>query len=123
MQIIIKGSKGFDIFEENQDYLEQKFRKFEKMVKEPTILEFTFHHTHGTRANIDKRIHLTVTMPGMKKPEHLEEVTPHFNDTIDRLYERFEKFFQRWKDRSKIGTRYPKKYYVAKRMEEENKEI
>lgn len=123
MNIIIKGSKGFDIFPENKDYLEKKFGKFASIVREPAVLEFTFHHTHGTRANIDKRIHLTFTMPGMKKSEHLEEVTTHFNDTIDRLYERFDKMIGRWKEKSKIGSRYPKKYYVAKKMEEENREI
>lgn len=105
MQIIIKGLKGFDVFEENKAYLEKRFQKFCKRVKEPTILEFSFDHTHGTRANIDKCIHLTVSIPGVKNPEHFEETSVHFTETIDKLEERFEKFLLKWKDKVKIGVR------------------
>lgn len=123
MNIIVKGSKGFEIFPENKEYVERKFCKFAKMVKEPAIIEITFEHTHGTRANIDKKILLNFTMPGLKKPEHIEELSEHFPESIDRLQKRFAKFLKRWKEKNEIGSRRPKKYYLAKKLEEENREI
>lgn len=123
MQIIIKGAKGFEIFPENKAYAERRFCKFEKMVKEPAILEITFEHTHGTRANIDKKILLNFTMPGLKKAEHIEELSEHFPESIDRLQKRFEKFLKRWKEKNKIGGRYPKKYFADEKLKESSKEI
>jgi len=99
MRIILKGLRGFKIYPENKEYVEKKFRKFEKMVKEPAIMEFTFDHTKRTRGSISKRVHLTFTMPGLKNQEHLEELSEHFPETIDKLYERFEKFFRRYHDK------------------------
>lgn len=114
MQIIIKSVKGFEIYPQNKEYIERRFCKFAKMVKEPAILEFTFDHTHGTRANIDKKIILNFTMPGLKKPEHLEEIAEHFPETIDILQKRFEKFITRWHQKYTKKGRFPKKYYAAK---------
>lgn len=99
MQIIVKGIKGFEIFPENKDYIEKKFTKFERMVKEPAVAEFKFEHTHGTRANIDKKITLTFTMPGLKQPEHLEEISEHFTESIDRMEARFEEILRRHKEK------------------------
>ncbi|EKD56261.1 MAG: hypothetical protein ACD_58C00243G0002 [uncultured bacterium] len=116
MQIIIKGNKGFDVFEDNKQYIEDKFRKFEKRVKEPATLEFNFLHTHASKAGIDKRIHLTFIMPGMTKPEHLEELSEHFKETIDLLQKRFDKFLLRKREKKIDGARKPKKYLVADKL-------
>lgn len=99
MQIILKGLRGFDIYPENKDYLEQKFLKLEKIVKEPAIVEFTFDHTKREKGSLSKRIHLNFTMPGLKKPLHLEELSEHFPETIDKLYDRFEKFVRRYHEK------------------------
>lgn len=99
MQIIVKSLKNFELFEDNKDYVEKKFRKFEKMVSEPAVLEITFEHTHATRANIDKKIHLNFTMAGMKKAEHIEELSEHFKESIDLLQKRFEIFLARFKNK------------------------
>jgi len=123
MQIIIKGSKGFEIFDKNKEYIEKKFRKFEKRVKEPAVLEFSFHHTHATRANIDKGIHLTFTMPGLTEPEHIEEISEHFNETIDLLQERFDKFLGRRREKKIDSARRPKKYMIAEKLQKDAGEI
>jgi len=99
MQIIVKGLKGFKIYPENQDYVLEKFCKYQKLVKEPAILEIAFEHTHGQRGSIDKKIHLNFTMPGMAKQEHIEELAEHFPESIDRLEKRFEKFILREKEK------------------------
>lgn len=123
MQIIIKAVKGFEIYQDKKDYINKRFGKFSKMVKEPAILEFTFDHTHGTRANIDKKIILNFTMPGLAKPEHIEEVAEHFPETIDKLKERFEKFLSRFHRKVVKSGRFPKKIYLAEAEEKANGEI
>ncbi|OGD67368.1 hypothetical protein A3F08_02590 [Candidatus Berkelbacteria bacterium RIFCSPHIGHO2_12_FULL_36_9] len=123
MQIIIKGLKGFNVYKETESYILKKFQKFEKMVKEPAILELTLAHTHASKQTIDKVIHLTFTMPGLKKSEHLEEISIHFEESVDLLQERFENFLRRSKEKRIESARHPKKYYTAKRLEEEAGEI
>lgn len=123
MQIIIKAVKGFEIYQDNKDYIAKRFCKFEKMVKEPAILEFTFDHTHGTRANIDKKIILNFTMPGLKRPEHIEEVAEHFPEAIDKLKKRFEKFLGRSHRKIVKSGRFPKKYYFTEVEEKASGEI
>jgi|GEM_PF-737635 len=123
MDIIVKGLKGFKVYQETEDYITKKFCKFSDIVKEPTVLEFTLSHTHSTRQTLDKVVHLTATLPGMKNPEHLEEIGTKFEESIDLLEDRFGKFIERWKEKSKIGTRYPKKYYLSKEIEKEEGEI
>lgn len=101
MNIIIKGSKGFEIFPENREYAEEKFCKFARVVQEPAILEITFEHTHGTRANIDKKVLMNFTMPGLKQAEHFEIIATHFIEAIDILFEKFETFINRYVDKLK----------------------
>lgn len=123
MQIIIKGNKGFEIFPDNKEYIENKFRKFEKRVREPATLEFNFLHTHATRAGIDKRIHLTFTMAGMTRPEHIEELGERFKETIDLLQKRFDKFLLRRREKKIDNARRPKKYLVADKLNRETEKI
>lgn len=99
MQIIIKGIKGFEVYPENKDYVRRKFEKYGKLVKEPAIFEFTFEHSHLTRATLDKQVRLTFTMPGLKNPEHLEEIAEHFPEAIDKLESRFEEFIRRFREK------------------------
>ena len=118
MQIIIKGAKGFDIYETHKEYIEKRFRKFEKRVKEPASLEFAFHHTHSTRANIDKRIHLTFKMAGMKCAEHLEELSEHFPESIDLLQKRFDNFLRRYREKTINRSRSSKITKVRKTVKQ-----
>lgn len=100
MQLIIKGLRGFEIYPENKAYIEDKFCKYDGQVKEPAILEITLDHTHGTRANIDKKIILNFTMPGLEKPEHIEELCEHFPEAVDKLQKRFENVLRRHKEKN-----------------------
>ena len=123
MQIIVKGLRGFKVFEETKDYIVKKFSKYEKIVIEPTILEFTLDHTHASKQTLDKVVHLTVSMPKLKEPEHLEEIGTKFEESIDLLFDRFDKFIIRWKEKIKVGERRPRKYFDAEKIEKENKEF
>lgn len=96
MQIIIKGIKGFKIYKETEDCINEKFCKLDKMIKEPTVLEFSVAHTHSSKQTLDKTIQLTASMPGLKKPEHMEETSVHFTQSIDKLARRFSTFLKRF---------------------------
>jgi len=123
MKIIIKGLKGFDIYEQTEDYLLEKFEKYEKMVKEPTVLEFTFEHSHKSKQTLDKVVHLTVTMPRMKNPEHLEEISTSFTAAIDLIQDRFDDFLRDNKERRVEQARRPRKQYIAKQLEKQAGEL
>lgn len=123
MKIIVKGLKGFDVFDKTEDYILKKFEKFEKMVKEPAILEFSLSHTHASKQTIDKVVHLNFTMPKLRKAEHLEEVGTHFEEAVDLLQERFEKFVRRSKDKRVGAARRPKKLLIAEKLQVEAGEI
>lgn len=100
MQIIVKGLKNFEVFPENKEYIQKKFSKYEKLIKEPATLEFKLDHTHNTRANLDKKVILSFTMPGLKESEYLEEINEHFTTSIDKLAERFEEILRRHRDKA-----------------------
>lgn len=123
MQIIVKGLKGFKVYQETEDYINKKFCKLDKMIKEPTVLEFSILHTHSSKQTLDKTIHLTATLPGLKKPEHLEETSTHFTQSIDKLLRRFSKILNRHHDKIIDLSRRPRKYYAAKKKEEKSGEI
>jgi len=105
MRIIIKGLKGFEIYPENKAYIEKRFSKYEELVKEPAVFEFSLEHTHKTRANIDKKVSLTFTMPGFKNPEHLEEISEHFPESIDKIDNRFEEIIMRHREKEQDRER------------------
>lgn len=123
MNIIIKGSQQFKVHEDLQTYIETKFRKFERMIKEPATLEIMLADVRGDQKGVDKVVHLTAVIPGRKNPEHIEELATEFHEAIDLVFERFKKFMERWKEKEKIGSRYPKKYFTAEKIEKEEGEI
>ena len=119
MNLIIKGRKGLKVPVELQRYIENRFQKFEPRLKEPAIVEIMLADVRGPQGGIDKVVHLTATLPGLKKPQQIEEISEDFRQSIDLVHSRFAKFVRRWKEKSKIGTRYPKKYYIPKKIKKE----
>lgn len=105
MQIIIKGSKGFKIYQETVDYIQKKFCRFEKMVREPAILEFTLAHTHNSRQTLDKTIIFNASLPDLTEPLHMEETTTHFFESSDILENRFKKFLLKYKEKYKKNNK------------------
>lgn len=123
MNIIIKGRKQFRVPVDLQEYIEKKFRKFERIIKEPAKLEIMLADVRGPQKGVDKVVHLTAVIPGQKQPEHIEELATGFHEAVDLAFERFKKFIGRWKEKYKEGSRYPKKYYLAKKIEKDEGEI
>ncbi|OGD56972.1 ribosomal subunit interface protein [Candidatus Berkelbacteria bacterium RBG_13_40_8] len=122
MKIIIKG-KQYKVDENLQKYILERFHKYESMVQEPAIIEITLSDTLGPKRGLDKVVCITATLPDIKNPIHIEEATSEFKGTIDLIQERLEQQLRKYKDKVKIGSRFPKKYLDAKLQEEKEKEI
>lgn len=121
MKIIIQG-KQFKVDDNLRGYIEERFRKFEKMLKEPATLEIVLSNFMGPKGN-DQAVCVTATLPGLKNPIHIEEVTNDFKGSIDLIEERLEKHLLKYKEQVKIGDRYPTKYHEAELEEEDSGEI
>ena len=121
MHIIISG-KQFKVDDNLRNYINERFLKFARYVKEPTTLEIVLSNFMGPKGN-DQAVCVTATLPGLKNPIHIEEVTNDFKGSIDVIEERLEKVLRRYKEQVKIGTRYPKKYHEAELEEEAEGEI
>lgn len=121
MRIIISG-KQFKVDDNLRNYINERFLKFARLVKEPATLEIVLSNFMGPKGN-DQAVYVTMTLPGLKNPIHLEEVTNDFKGSIDLVQERLEKHLLKYKEKIKIGTRYPKKYHEAELEEEAEGEI
>ncbi|MDO8686608.1 MAG: HPF/RaiA family ribosome-associated protein [Candidatus Berkelbacteria bacterium] len=122
MKIIIKG-KQYKVDENLKQYILERFHKYDSMVQEPAIIEITLSDTLGPKRGLDKAVCITATLPEMKNPIHIEEATSEFKGTIDLIQERFEQQLRKYKEKVKVGSRYPQKYLQAKIEEEKEGEI
>ncbi|MBM2820336.1 MAG: hypothetical protein HW405_96 [Candidatus Berkelbacteria bacterium] len=122
MKIIISG-KQFKVDENLRNYINERFLKFSKFVKEPAKIEVVLSDEMGTKGGVDKCVKVTITLPELKTPIHIEEITSDFMGSINLIEERLEKHLLKYKEQIKVGDRYPKKYYEAKLEEEAEGEI
>jgi putative sigma-54 modulation protein len=121
MKIIIQG-KQFKVNDNLRGYIEERLRKFEKMVSEPATIEVVLSDFMGPKGN-DQAVCVTATLPGLKQPIHIEQVTNDFKGSIDLIEERLETQISKYKEKIKIGARYPEKYHQAELEEKSSKEI
>lgn len=119
MRIIIKGHK-IKLSPDLKSYATEKIRKYEPMVKEPAICEVVLSDERGPKGGIDKVVKIILTLPEMKNPIFVCERTSDFFGSIDLAQERLEHQILKYKEQVKIGSRFPAKYWLNKRYEEEN---
>ena len=96
MKIIISG-KQFKVDDNLRNYINERFMKFAKFVKEPATIEIVLSNFMGPKGN-DQAVHVTATLPGLKNPIHIEEVTNDFKGSIDLIEERLEKHLLKYKE-------------------------
>lgn len=108
MQIIVKG-KNIHLNDDLRDYATEKFLKYEPQLEEPTVCEVVLSDELGTKGGIDKSVHVTATLPGVKNPLHVEAQTSDFFGSIDLVQEKFEREILKYKEKVKIGPRHTKK--------------
>lgn len=117
MQIIIKGHKQLKISDNLKLYIEEKIRKYEPMIKEPATCEVVLIDAGGPKGGVDKVIKITMTLPGMRNPIFVCERTSDFIGSIDLAQEKLEHQILKYKERVKIGSRFPAKYWLSKAYE------
>jgi ribosome-associated translation inhibitor RaiA len=114
MRLIIKGRRKFVIPQDLFAYAEEKFQKLEKFFPDPSTLEVNISDELGTKSGLDKQVQVILTAPGLKRPEHIEEMTEDFRASIDLTEERLKKLGQKYKDMHLSHPRSPTKYFVEK---------
>lgn len=122
IKILISG-KQFKVDDNLRNYINERFLKFTKFVKEPAKIEVVLSDEMGAKSGVDKCIKVKVTLPELKTPIHIEEVTSDFMGSINLIEERLEKHLLKYKEQIKIGTRYPQKYHEAELEEKAEGEI
>lgn len=123
MKLIIKGRGKFKVPADLYSYIEDKILKYEKMLPAQALIEVQAADLFGSKGGKDKAICITAILPGEKNPFEIEQVTDDFFGSVDLAQERLEKHLLKYKEKTKEGSRYPQKYWVAKKEEEEAGEI
>lgn len=114
MKIIIKGRRNLKIDLKLRTYIEEKIRKYEKQVKEPSICEVTLEDVWGPKGGVDKVVTIQMVLPGRKNPIFVCERTSDFMGSVDLAQERLEQQISKYKEKVKIGSRFPAKYWFSK---------
>ena len=120
MRVIVKGH-NVKLSPDLKSYVTEKILKYEPMIKEPAVCEIVLSDEGGPKGRIDKVVRITLTLPEMKNPIFVCERTSDFFGSIDLAQERLEHQILKYKEQIKIGSRYPAKYWLNKRYEEEEK--
>lgn len=79
------------------------------------ILEVELSDLFGPKGGNDKQCEVTMTLP-RGNLLRIEEVSDGFLAAIDAAAERLRRSLERYKGKKLLGGRYPKKYYVAKKL-------
>ena len=118
MKLIIKGRRGFRITPDLENYIKDRILKYEGIVKEPAICEVTLaQHRWPPFRGKNKIVHISLVMPGLKRPLFVKERTDDFFASIDLAQERLEHRIIKYKEKKKVGRRWPNKYWMAKALE------
>lgn len=92
MKVIIHD-KNSEVTDDDRAYIQEKFLKLSRFLKaEPTVLEA---HFEKQRAIVT--IHVTITHPREKMPDHFDEKGRAVREVVDLVKERIEKHLQRKK--------------------------
>lgn len=106
-----------------KSYAEEKVLKFVDIILEPAVCEIVLSDEFGPKGGEDKLVRITLTLPGEKNSIHVEAQTDDFFGSIDLVQEKLAKELEKYKEKVKIGDRFPKKFENAKLEEEKNKEL
>lgn len=117
MRIIVKGKGRFKVHENLRRYAEGKVRKYQNLVKEPAVSEIVFEDLRGSKDGIDKAVSINMTMPEIKNPIFVQVTTSDFFGSVDLAQDRLEQQIHKYKERKKIGSRFPAKYWLEKVFE------
>jgi ribosomal subunit interface protein len=116
MRTIIK-SRHLTLSDALKAYVEAKIiHPATKLYDVPSgILEVELSDLFGPRGGNDKQCEVIMTLP-RGNILRIEEVCDDLYAAIDGAGHRLEQALERYKGKKLIGGRYPKKYYLAKKL-------
>lgn len=114
-------SKGIKLDEKDKQYIEEKIitgvgKYFDDS---STIVDVSVRDTNGPKGGVDKEINIVITLKDDKNPIKITEQDVHVNEAIDKAADRVEKVLRRMKKKFVKSGRYPRKYYINKKLQEE----
>jgi putative sigma-54 modulation protein len=114
MRTIIKG-RHLELNDHLKVYVETKIqRPAAKWCDAPSVtLEVELTDLFGPKGGHDKQCEVNMTLP-RGRTLRIEEVCDDLYAAIDAAGDRLWRALERYKGKTLVGSRYPKKYYVAK---------
>jgi ribosomal subunit interface protein len=116
MRAIVKG-RHIALNDDLKAYVEAKIqRPASKYFDRPSvILEVELADLFGPKGGQDKQCEVIMALP-RGNLLRIEEVSDEIYAAIDAASDRLVRCLERYKGKKLVGGRYPKKYYVAKRL-------
>ena len=87
MQLVFKA-KHFKLTKKIKKYIQNKLLKFDRSLPKSTFVEINLEDIYGPKGGKDKKVHLSVDIPG-EKFIHLEEKTSDIFVSIDMVIKKF----------------------------------
>lgn len=104
------------------EYCKKRFGKVEKLVPKTAFMEMEFIDEFGGRGGMDKRVEVTLDIPGMKII-HMVNSATDWQSSIDFLQDRLVDEIINLKEKDRDNKRLPKKYKEAEIEERRAGEI
>lgn len=95
MQIAFK-TKNFKLTKKVKKYIQDKLLKYNRQLPPNTFIEVNLEDIYGPKGGRDKKVHLSVNVPG-EEYIHLEEKTSDIFASIDLVFKKFAKKIRRAK--------------------------
>lgn len=116
MRAIIKG-RHLTLSDHLKAYVGAKIeRPAAKCLDDPSvILEVELSDLFGPKRGSDKQCEVLLSLP-RRNLLRIEEVQDDLYAAIDAAGDRLVRALERYKGKKLVGGRYPKKYYVARRL-------
>ncbi len=89
MQISFK-TKNFKLTKKTKKYIQDKLLKLNKQIPDNSFFEINLEDIYGPRGGMDKKVHLTIDIPG-EEYIHLEETTSDVFASIDLVFKKFNR--------------------------------
>lgn len=114
-------SIGIDLEDNDKDLIEEKIVKnVGKYFDDPsTVVDVVVRDINGPKGGVDKEVDVVITIKGDKNPIKITERDVAVVEAINKSSDRVEKILRRHKDKIIKSGRYPRKYYIDKKLSEE----
>lgn len=97
MQIAFK-TKNFKLTKRTKKYIQDKLLKYNKQIPDSSYIEINLEDIYGPRGGRDKKVHLSIDIPG-EEYIYLEETTSDVFASIDLVFKKFNQKIKKVRDK------------------------